>query len=518
MATFLLGVDAGTSVIKSIVFDLDGREVAGASRETELLHPAPAWVEQDMHAVWQAVAETVCEAVAGAIEKTGCRPDEIAAVGVTGQGDGTWLVDEDGRPVRNAILWLDGRSGEMVREAHAGGLSEEVFAITGTALNTSNQALHLRWLEAHEPHALERASAALRAKDWVYLKLTGIVSTDESDASHTYFSTHERAYSDRLIELLGLNHLRRLLPPALPASANVAPLLPQAAAALGLAPDMPVVSGPFDVAAADLGAGVVEPGDACTILGTAGINQMVIAEPVAEPFNAGYTMCHAPAGRLVRLLPTMAGALNLQWFVEQCFAHEAQTAAAEHRDFWAWCESQAQTIPIGSQGVMYHPYIDTAGERSPFVRTDARAQFTGVSVNHTRATLLRAVYEGVVLSAMDCYEHLGGAVRSLKLAGGGARSPFWAQMYADALGCEVDVVEGSEQGARGAAMNAGVAVGLYAGYEEAVARCIRSARSYAPHPQRTASYRSLLPLYRHSYEAMFPVWEERKRWLEEGHS
>ena len=298
-----------------------------------------------------------------------------------------------------------------------------------------------------------------------------------------------RGYDDRVLDLLDMTHIRRLLPDARPASANIAPLLPDMAAALGLSDDTPVVAGPFDVAAADLGAGVLHAGDACSILGTAGIHQLIIEEPVARPANIGYTMCHAPPHRLVRLLPTMTGTLNLQWFVREFFASELAVANANGDDFWAACEAEAATVPLGCLGVMYHPFIDPAGERSPFVRPEARAQFTGMSVNHTRAVLLRAVYEGVVLSAMDCYEHLGVAVRVLTLAGGGARSPFWAQMFADALGCEVIVAEGSEYGARGAAMNAGVAGGLYSSYDEAVTRCVRPARSYQPHAARTADYR-----------------------------
>ena len=146
MVKYILGIDVGTSVIKSIVFDLEGNERAVSSKENILLHPAPTWVEQDMTAVWRAVAATVREVVAG----SGYLPEEIAAIGVTGQGDGTWLVDDSGQPVRNAILWMDRRTGEMVRDAHNHGLNEAVFAITGTALNTSNQALQLRRLKVNE--------------------------------------------------------------------------------------------------------------------------------------------------------------------------------------------------------------------------------------------------------------------------------------------------------------------------------------------------------------------------------
>ena len=504
MSSMLLGVDAGTSVIKSILFDLDGREIAGAAQETQLLHPRPAWVEQDMDAVWDAVTVTV----RAALEQAGCTPDAIAAVGITGQGDGTWLVDEAGRPVRPAITWLDGRVGELVRQSQESGLSNAVFAITGTALNTSNQALHLRWLRDHEPATLDRTHAVLRAKDWIFLNFTGQVSTDESDASHTYFAAATRRFDPRVLALLDIADLQPLLPPIRPSRANRAPVLPAIAAQLGLAPGTPVIAGPFDVAAADLGAGVLEPGDACTILGTAGIHQIVLDRPVNTPANIGYTMCHVADDRLVRLLPTMTGTLNLQWFAREFFAAE-RAATVDAAAFWAQLEARAAAVPLGYDGVLYHPYIDPAGERSPFVRPEARAQFTGMSVNHTRDTLLRAVYEGVVLSALDCYEHLAMPVRALKLTGGGARSPFWAQMFADALGCPVDVVDGSEHGARGTAMNAGVAVGLYPSYAAAVTRCVRPARTYAPVAANTAAYRTLLQFYRATYRAMFPVWAAR---------
>lgn len=505
MPTYLLGIDAGTSVIKSILFDADGRELFGVGREIALLHPAETHVEQEMIAVWQTVVATVQQLIADA----GCPPASIAAIGVTGQGDGTWLVDAEHKPLRNAITWLDGRTGDFAGQAQSNGLSQDYFAITGTALNTSNQALHLRWLQEHEPALLQAASAALRAKDWIFLQLTGVVSTDESDASHTYFSVQSRRYDPAVLELLGIVHLRHLLPPARPAAENRAPLLSGVAVQLGLTPGTPVVAGPFDVAAADLGAGVINPGDACTILGTAGIHQVVIAEPVAQPENQGYTMCHAPANRLVRLLPTMTGVLNLQWFVQEFFAGEVAAAEREGRSSWLELEELANNVALGSEGILYHPYIDPAGERSPFVRPDARAQFSGLRLGHRRATLLRAVYEGVVLSAMDCYDHLGVRLTTLTLAGGGARSAFWAQMFADALGCQVQVMAGTEFGAKGAALNAGVAVGVYDSYAAAVARTVTPERSFRPDLANTVLYRKLLSLYRETYQAMFPVWERR---------
>jgi sugar (pentulose or hexulose) kinase len=164
---------------------------------------------------------------------------------------------------------------------------------------------------------------------------------------------------------------------------------------------------------------------------------------------------------------------------------------------------------------MYHPYIDPAGERAPFVAPDARAQFTGLSVHHSRADLLAAVYEGVVLAALDCYTLMPIPVGELKLAGGGARSALWAQMFANALGCPVTVAEGREFGAKGAALTAGLAVGRFASYEAAVAATVRPARRYEPDLPMRDRYAVLLRIYRAVRDVMLPVWEERARLLAE---
>lgn len=504
---YLLGIDAGTSVIKSTLFDLAGQEVARAAVDAPVDYPQPGWAELDMHIVWQGVVASVRQLLAQAPTLT---TGAIAAIGLTGQGDGTWLVDGDHNPVRPAILWADGRTADFVRRSQQNGLDAAFFQITGTVLNTSNQAAHLQWLQSHEPETLRQARYALRAKDWIFLKLTGVVSTDETDASYTFFDQQQRAYSAAVWDLFAIGAQRHLCPPVRPAYENQAPLLPAVAASLGLPAGLPVVAGPFDAVAVAVGVGAIEPGDACSSLGTAGVHQFILDQPDTNPANVGYTMCHGPANRWVRLLPTMACTPNLQWFVDEFFQHEASLAQASGTTIWSRLEAQAAAVPIGSRGVMYHPYLDPAGERSPFVRPEARAQFTGLELRHTRADLLRAIYEGVMLSALDCYATLPMQVGLLRLGGGGARSNLWGQMFADAFGAPVQVVEGVEFGAKGAAINAGVAVGIYRSFAEAVTCTVRPARVYQPDPAKKLFYQELLELYRATYQAMFPLWQQRE--------
>jgi len=509
-AAYLLGIDAGTTVIKCTLFDLDGHEVAGAGHASSLLTPRPGWAEADMQVVWQVVVATVAQTMAAAA----IDPAAVLAIGVTGQGDGTWLVDANHQPVRPAILWSDGRTAALVQQCQRAGLSDEVFQITGTALNTCNQALQLRWLQENEPESLAKTAAVLRAKDWIFLQMTGVVSTDETDASHTFFSAQRRAYDERVFSLLGIECWRDAIPPAPPCAQNRALLLPVVAAQMGLSPGTPVTAGPFDVSASALGAGAVAPGDACSVLGTAGVHQFVTTAPILEPAYIGYNMCHAPADRLMRLLPSMTSTPNLQWFAREFYAAELAAITHDGANIWDQLETRANRVSLGAEGVIYHPYLDPAGERAPFICPDARAQFTGVSAHHSRDVLLRAVYEGVALSVVDCYRFMGVPVTELRLAGGGARSPLWAQMLADALGCPVTVAEGSEYGAKGAIINAGVAIGVYASHAGGVARTVRRARQYLPDAQKYNDYAVLLQLYRITRDAMLPVWQARSRLLQ----
>jgi len=504
--SYLLGIDAGTTVIKSTLFDLTGREVASAAHASSFVSPNPGWAESDMRVVWQAVQETVRQT----LSRAGVSPDTVLALGVTGQGDGTWLVDRAGEPVRPAILWSDGRTAQSVTALWQAGIGRKLFAMTGTALNTCNQAMHLRWLQEHEPDTLERSTAVLRSKDWIFRCLTGVTSTDTTDASHTYFAVGTQAYDERIFGLLGIEGWRSRIPVAPRPAELRAPVLDPVARKLGLAPGTPVVGGPFDVAASALGAGAAFPGDACSVLGTAGVHQVMVDSPVLEPADIGYNMCHAPPGVLIRLLPTMTSTQNLQWFAREFFAPEWGAAQQSGANLWDILEARAAQEPLGARGVLYHPYLDPAGERAPFINSAARAQFSGISAGHTRDTLLRAVYEGVALSVLDCYETMGVSISSLRLAGGGARSPLWAQMLADALAAPVIVAEGTEYGARGAVINAGVAVGLFGSYAEAVECMVRPARIFEPSADNRVRYKALLDIYSAERRAMMDVWALRQ--------
>ncbi len=504
----ILGIDIGTSLIKTNLYSLDGRHLVTASQRNVLTHERPKWVEYDMEEIW--VKAKTCIGVI--LNKTDANRIRIIGIGITGQGDGTWLIDEHLNPVRPAISWLDGRTGEMVLDLHKSGVSKSVFDITGTSINQSNQAVHLSWLIKHEPESIRKSYKVLRAKDWIFLKLTGKVSTDTSDASYTYFDIKKNIYDDRILDLHGISECEHLLPEVLHPRGNISKIKKDVAGELGLNTDIPVVSGPVDMSSSALGLGIIEPGQSNTILGTAGIHQVLITDPPGPPVNAGYTISHIVEGVWLRVLPSMTGTLNLQWFIKKLYGY---SETVQKNIDWETIEQKVRQVPVGSYGIMYHPYIDPAGERAPFMNPAARAQFIGLNIHHSKEALLHAVYEGVALSALDCYSSLPSYSEEIRLAGGGSRSELWSQMLADALGRRVRHVLEKETGTKGAMINTAVALGIYKTYEEAVKDTVIPGEKFDPSSENHRKYSELLKIFRNTYKAMTPIWQELNNFSEQ---
>ena len=319
----IIGIDAGTSVVKAVAFDYLGNEICIHETPMELLSPHSLWAEQDMNQLWETVKTCVVEVS----QKLKELKREPAGIGITSTGDGTWLMDKDGNPVREGIMWCDGRSGEIIERFHAGKVAEQAFAICGTSVFTGSQAAQLVWLRENEPESRDRADVIFHAKDWLFFKMTGVVSSDETDESLTMLRMSSRQYDPELFRIFGIEDLFEKFPPVKPSEENVAPILPSVAGELGVPKDMPIASGPMDVAACALGSGVIEHGQASTILGTAGIHQVVMAEPLLEPKMVGMTLCHGVKERWLRMIAAMTATPNLDWFLKelgQTFSDKAQ--------------------------------------------------------------------------------------------------------------------------------------------------------------------------------------------------
>jgi len=501
----LIGIDAGTSVVKAVAFDYLGNEVCVHETPMPLRQPEPLWIEQDMSELWETVKVCLCS-IASQLKEL---KRDIAGIGITSTGDGTWIIDREGQPVRGGILWCDGRAGKVVERLHAEGIAQRAFDICGTAVFTGSQAAQLLWLRENEPESLRKAHIIFHAKDWLFFKLTGLVTSDETDESLTMLRMSTRQYDPELFKIFDIEDLYLKFPPVKATVENVGPLLPAVAAELGLPEGVLVGSGPMDVAACALGTGAVEHGQASSILGTAGIHEVIMEEPNLEPRMVGMTLCHGVKGRWMRMLAAMTATPNLDWFLREMGAGIGLEAREAGQDVYAYLEKVVESVPAGSEGVIFHPYLFPGGERGPFVKPTARASFTGLNLNHTARHLLRAVYEGVAFATLDCYRHMPIDPEVIFLSGGGANSAAWCQIIADCLGKPVSVPEGSQFGAKGAALNIGIAVGLYRDAQEAVAASVRTARLYEPNLTSTKLYDQLYKVYQQTAERQMDLWDLR---------
>lgn len=505
---YLLGIDSGTSVVKSVVFDLNGAEVAVARRETPVICRAPNGSEIDMLTVWRLAAETVAEVVS--VVGGGAH---IAGIGLSGTCCGVWPVDAQGNPAREAILWNDGQAADVIAAWDASGFVRRVWQISANVMFPGYRLAALRWLAGREPEALARTRWILHHKDWLLYKLTGVIYSDESDVGYFPGDLRNRRYSDELLHEAGLSALREKLPPVAESHQVVGAVSQEVAALTGLRAGTPVVAGAVDVVASTLGGGAYRAGQACSILGTSFLNTLVSAEPTYEPPDAGVQTC-MPGGMWGRSLVNTTGTLGIEWMVKTLAEPERQQAAATGSSVYELIEARVANVPVGARGIAFLPYLNTTGIISPFVEPHARGQFFGLSMEHTRFDMMRAVYEGIALAMRDCYAAIPQPVNEVLLVGGGARSAFWAQMFADATGKRIVVPGGTEFGARGAAILAGVGTGVFPSLEAAMAAFIHPDRAYDPDPGRVEAYSALYELYRQLPQHAREPWKLRHNVLE----
>ena len=497
MMKYLIGIDAGTTNVKAVLFDENGTEVGTASRENETFRDSANCAEQDMEAVWEHAKSCLKEIASG-------YPGECAdllAIGVTGQGEGFWAIDSEGRPLQRAILWRDGRAVEEVKKIteEYPEIGELYHKVTGTPPLTGNQMILTRWMKTNRPEVLDRVWRVLFCKDWIRYRMTGMIAADVTDSLTSLLDVETYALADQVLDALELSEYREIFPEPLRSDETAGTLSDELADELGYPRGIPVIAGALDTSATMIGLGAIHERSAAVILGTTCACEVVFDKKDCR-FGEGMTRYEKhPIGDLfVNLQPTNNGTPNIDWMLD---------TISPTRNFNE-IDRIVDSAPVGSSGVIYLPYIGVSGERAPFYHPYARAEFFGMSLVTTKADLVRAVYEGISMSIRDCLEEIG-AKGTVYLAGGGAKSPVWSQMIADVLGCEVRIPSGNEQGAKGAAVMAGVNQGLYRDYDEAVEKACSFRHVYHPDPERAEEYDLLFWLYRRLREHNSEVWNLR---------
>lgn len=468
-----ISIDAGTTMIKAVGYDEKGLETVVVREPAPVRRPRSGWVEQDMLQVRDAVFRAV-RAVGTQLR------GEIEFLAVTAQGDGCWLVDQAAAPTGPAVLWNDGRAASVVRGWSDAGVLAEAFRRNGSVTFAGLPNAILSWLRTHDPDRLERSAAVLTCGGWLFAQLTGAVVMEESDASAPFVELRTGRYDRRLLDLFDLAWAERLLPPVAGGARRVAPLGADAAAEVGVPAGTPVVVAPYDIASTAIGAGAVRPGQACSILGTTLCTEVVTDDVSLGSEPLGVTVALGVPGRHLRAMPALAGTEVLTWACGMLgLDHPGQLIEL------------AGHAPAGAAGLVFLPYLSPAGERVPFVDTRARGVLFGLSVEHGREHIARAVIEGLTLVIRDCLAASRVTPTELRICGGGAVNDAWAQLIADVVGVPVRRSVDTEVGARGAYVVGRLATGAVSTVEDAVAAHVRVPDSFEPDPDRTRRYAEL---------------------------
>ena len=501
MAQYLLGIDNGSTVSKAVLFDLRGKEIAIASFKLDTEYPHPGWTEREMEMLWQSTVNAIREVLA----KSGIRPEEITGIGNTGHGNGVYLLDKQGRPLRNGIQSMDSRAAGVIADWKRRGLHLQVFPLTIQALWAAQPNALLAWLKKNEPQNYERVGAILMIKDYIKYRLTGEISGDYTDMSATnLIDVRKRCYSRELMELYDLSEVYDALPPLKHSSEVVGQVTPAVARETGLAAGTPVVGGMFDVDASAIGAGAIHPNQACIITGSWSINEVITQEPIVDP-NIFSTTLFAIPDLYLTVESSATSATNLEWFVNQCCGDERAEAERRGVSVYDICNEEVASLSPGSMNIIFHPFLYGSN-----VEPTARAGFYGVAGWHTRAHLLRALYEGVVFGHLSHIEKLraaGTQINTARLTGGGSRSPVWSQIFADTIQIPMEVSDGNELGARGAALSAGIGAGVYRDYAEAIREAVSVVRVHEPNPDNTPLYLARYAEYLRLAKVMHEPWE-----------
>ncbi len=414
---------------------------------------------------------------------------------------GAVLLDSGGEVVRSAIIWCDQRSEAQSNELEQLFGRDNLIRLTCNPPLTNFTLTKLLWVRETEPKVWARVAHVMLPKDYVRFRLTGERAIDLADASGTLLlDVANRRWSNEVLDKSGID--KNLLP-ALYESPQVCGKVSAAGAeATGLREGTPVVAGAGDQAAGAVGMGIARAGAVSATIGTSGVVFAATDRPALDPLGRLHTFCHAIPGRWHVMGVTQAAGLSLRWLRDR-FGVALAVQTGNARDPYELLAEEASSAPAGSEGAFWLPYL--MGERTPHLDPNARAALVGLTASHTRGHLIRAVMEGVAYSLKDTFTIFGEMkipVTSIRLGGGGARSPLWRQIQADVYDHEVEIVAAEEGAAYGAAILAGVGAGGWKSVDEACDCVVRVASRVAPNPADSKTMQRGYGTYRKLYPAL----------------
>ncbi|MEK6279018.1 MAG: xylulokinase [Acidobacteriota bacterium] len=490
-----LGIDVGTGGTRAVVIDPDGNVVASATAEhVPFVSMRTGWAEQDPEDWWRATITVVRKVLSKSSR------DEIKAVGFSGQMHGLVLLDQRDEVLRPAIIWCDQRTDSQCKSLTEMIGADRLIGLTCNPALTVFTLPKILWVRRWEPELWQKARTVLLPKDYVRLRLSGDRATDVADASGTLlFDVKARKWSSKMLSATEIDE--RLLPSVYESPEVTGSISKAGAEATGLRAGTLVIAGGGDQAAGAVGMGIVRPGTASSTIGTSGVVFAATDIPMLDPKGRVHTFCHAIPGRWHVMGVTQGAGLSLRWFRDQFGA-----IGEDGRDSYERLTKEASLVSPGCDGLIWTPYL--MGERTPHLDPFARAALVGLTASHTRAHTVRAMLEGVAFSLRDAFEifnEIGVPVDEIRLGGGGARSSLWRQIQADVYGQPVNTVAAEEGAAFGAALLAGVAVGIWSSVDAACDAVVRIADHVEPNAESVRILAHQYERFKQIYPALKPI-------------
>lgn len=493
---YYMGIDMGGTMVKAAIFSQFGEEIAVSEQKLKVIYPGKEMVERDVYEAKKAVYHVIKMV----IQKSQIESSAIGGIGVTGQANGMYLFDQNGNPVRNAVLSSDTRAKKYVKKWNENGTWKSILPKIRQQIWAGNVPALLAWFQDHEPESLEKASVVVTAKDYIRYLLTGEFALEITEASGIASMDQEKKQiTEEIYRELGIEKWLDLFPKRILECTEIAgSVTPECAKLTGLKEGTPVVGGQMDTGACIISTGVTEENQLGIIVGTWGINSIVKKKPVTdENIFMVYKYC------IPEMYCVMEGsstsATNLEWFID--------TFVKDYglENVYGFCNKLVEEADYNDT-LFFLPFLYGSN-----VGPDAKSAFIGLEARHRKKEMLRAIYEGVAFCHKYHIERLRKYIEKLdvvRMAGGAARSSVWMQLFADVLGVPVEISKASELGAMGVAMEAAVGTGLYPDIKSAVSDWVKIKAIYQPNPEKVKFYEKKYQVYKKIIYQLDSIWGE----------
>jgi xylulokinase len=500
---YILGLDAGTSAFKGILVNEEGKIIRVASREYSLIFRGSDIVEIDPELYWQSAVGIIRQLQ----EESNIPSENINAIAFSSQGETLICLDDKGKPLRNAIVWMDNRSVSEAEAMKRDWSGKAILQKTGqTEILPLWPATRIMWLRDHEPEIFKKTGKFLLVADYLLFRLTGSYASEQSLVSSTlYYDIVNKCYWDEMLDYLGIDAGH--LPEVHPSGTSIGKISSLAAGETGLSADTMIVTGAYDHPAGAIGAGNIQSGIISETTGTAMAMVVTLDEPKLEGNRNLPCQCHAIPGKYFLLPYGQTAGMVLKWFRDVFCQDEVKLAEQTGADPYQLMDSLAEKILPGAGGLIMLPHLMGAG--SPEFDVSVKGVFAGISPGLGKAYFIRAIMESIAFMIrrnIDSLRESGISVTEIRALGGGARSNLWNQIKADVTRVPYITLDAAESACLGAAILAGTGSGIWTDIQQACARVVKSRDRFQPDPEKSAVYDPVYTRYVSLYDHLTGYW------------